>query len=54
MQDLTGRTLGNMIVLRFDGPPDFPAVWAGPGQLEAPLLNLVTDACEVVPNGGGA
>lgn len=46
------RALGTAVELRYDLDPRLPPCVADPGQLEAALLNLLTNARDAMPSGG--
>ncbi|HEY9133020.1 MAG TPA: PAS domain S-box protein [Dyella sp.] len=55
LEDLGGllrRTLGDAIELDIVCPPDAPAIFVDPGQLEAALVNLAINARDAMPRGG--
>jgi signal transduction histidine kinase/CheY-like chemotaxis protein len=49
---MLGRTLGERIAVSIECPPDVPAVYADPGELEAALINLALNARDAMPRGG--
>jgi signal transduction histidine kinase/CheY-like chemotaxis protein len=49
---LLSRTLGENIEISFDLAPDLWPVIVDPGQLEASLINLATNARDAMPKGG--
>jgi len=53
MADLLHRTLGERIDLRCSLQPDLPPAHADRNQLETALLNLVINARDAMPEGGG-
>ncbi|HEY0521904.1 MAG TPA: ATP-binding protein [Stellaceae bacterium] len=53
MADLLRRTLGERIDLRCSLQPDLPPAHADRNQLETALLNLVINARDAMPEGGG-
>ncbi|MBP1804650.1 response regulator [Rubellimicrobium aerolatum] len=52
MRDLLDRSLGPLVELRLEVPPDLPAVFVDPNQLEVALLNLAANARDAMPSGG--
>ena len=53
VRELLERSAGPAVRLRFDLAPDLPPILVDRGQLEVALLNLVLNARDAMPLGGG-
>jgi signal transduction histidine kinase len=52
VNDLLAHTLGGLVELRWDTPPDVWKLYADEGQLELALMNLIINARDAMPDGG--
>jgi PAS domain S-box-containing protein len=52
MLDMLDRSLGPLVALETDVPPDLPTVKANANQLETAILNLAVNSRDAMPRGG--
>ena len=52
MSKLLGRLLGETIALKFQSPPELPAVQGDSGMIEQVVLNLAVNGRDAMPRGG--